>query len=588
MNGGENLPVSNFQRFPRPKDLIPGRRFGTKNCFADPWPQSATCRMFKPSKNCTKRSQAKRSLRDHSLPPGFVDAARLHQAGQLDLAVARYQQVIRTNPHFADAHNNLGVALVLLRRIDEAKACFERAIRLRPDYADAHNNLANLFAGAGRPDDALPHFQRACALNPNLVNAHKGLAASFAARGQTDDAIRYYRIALAGNPDDPEVHNALANIFTFLGRLDEAAVHYAEAIRIRPSWAEAHFNRAAIKTFHPADPDLAALQDLVSRNQLSQADAVFAHFGLAKALEDCGDFDRAFGHMREGNALKRRQIDYDEPRVAAFFERIATVFDKGLINRFAGEGDLSPAPVFVVGMPRSGSTLVEQILSSHPQIHGAGELTELNTAVQTVLTANGGPGEYPECVPGLDGVTLRRIARTYLDRLSAQAGAARRIVDKLPGNLMYLGLIRMILPNAKIIHSVRDPVDTCLSCYSRLFTFGQVFTYDLGEIGRFFCRYTKLMAHWRSVLPADSILEVRYEDLVDDLEGQARRLIEFCGMPWDDRCLTFQKNSRLVRTASAVQVRSPIFRTSIHRWRRFESGLAPLLHELRELLPADA
>lgn len=535
-----------------------------------------------------KKHRPKGSDRAISAPRLFADAAHLHQTGRIEPAVARYLEAIRANPLFADAHNNLGVALIQLRRIDEARTRFERALHLKPDYADAHNNLANLLAEAGRWDDAMPHFERACAINPKLVNARKGLAASCAARGQMDEAVRQYRLALAGKPDDVEMHNSLANIFTYQGRFDEAAVHYGHAIKIRPSWAEAHFNRAAVKTFYPADPDLTAIAQLAEKHDLPPADAVFVHFALAKALEDCGEFERSFIHLRKGNDLKRRQIDYDEPRLDRFFHRISGVFDKRLIDRFDGEGDPSAAPVFVVGMPRSGTTLVEQILSSHPDIHGAGELTDLNTTVQSVLTADGLQGEYPEGVLALGSSTLRRLARVYLDRLSARAGAARRIVDKLPGNLIYIGLIRMMLPNARIIHVARDPVDTCLSCYSRLFTAGQVFTYDLGEIGRFFRRYAKLMAHWRSVLPPDTMLDVRYEDIVDDLAGQARRLIDYCGLPWDDRCLAFHKNNRPVSTASAVQIRRPIFRTSIQRWRRFEFGLAPLLHELREILSPDS
>jgi hypothetical protein len=231
-------------------------------------------------------------------------------------------------------------------------------------------------------------------------------------------------------------------------------------------------------------------------------------------------------------------------------------------------------------MPRSGSSLIEQILASHPQIHGAGELADLAIAVSGELSDGGWSAQYPEGVPALDGVTLRRIGRAYLDRLPAIGNGKVRIVNKSPGNFFYVGLIRLILPNARIIHTVRDPIDTCVSCYSKLFTFGSSFSYDLAELGRYHRRYRELMAHWRAVLPPGAMLDVAYEDVVDDIEGQTRRLLDYCGLPWDDRCVSFHRTSRRVTTASAVQVREPLFRSSLQRWRRYGPALAPLLREL--------
>jgi hypothetical protein len=229
-------------------------------------------------------------------------------------------------------------------------------------------------------------------------------------------------------------------------------------------------------------------------------------------------------------------------------------------------------------MPRSGSTLIEQILASHPRIHGAGELPDLQEAAKKVL--NAAAARFPEYAATLDGATARRIGETYLAGLPPAAAAEIRTVDKLPDNFRRIGMIRLILPNARIIHTVRDPIDTCVSCYAKLFESGQHFTYDLAELGRYYRGYRKLMGHWRSVLPGDAMLDVVYEDLVDNLEGHARRLIEYCGLPWDERCLSFHRTERPVRTASAVQVRQPIFRSSVQRWRKYEAWLGPLLTEL--------
>jgi len=322
------------------------------------------------------------------------------------------------------------------------------------------------------------------------------------------------------------------------------------------------------------------MERLAARGDAEAGNAPIIHFALAKALEESGDYGRAFAHLRKGNEMKRARIQYDEAAALGFFKRISAVFDPGLFNRLQGSGDRSPVPVFVLGMPRSGSTLIEQILASHPQIHGAGELPHPSSAAHAI------PFLFPESVLSLDTEALARIGQSYVSQLPALEHGQLLTVNKLPNNFLYLGLIRLILPNARIIHTVRNPLDTSLSCYSTLFTAGQHFSYEMRELGRYYRGYSELMVHWRSLLPADAMLDVAYEDVVDDLEGQARRLIDYCGLRWDDRCLSFHKTRRPVHTASAVQVRQPLFRTSIDRWRRFESELGPLFEELGDLVPA--
>lgn len=361
--------------------------------------------------------------------------------------------------------------------------------------------------------------------------------------------------------------------------------HYDRAIEIRPDYAEVYLNRSEIKTFHSGDADLRVLESLAGSDSLPANKKMYVNFALAKAFEDSGDYNRAFENLRRGNTLKRGQIDYEETRIIELFRRLAAVFNKGLFERFQGEGDPSSVPVFVLGMPRSGSSLIEQILASHPQVHGAGELGGLDRLAGSASKVGHQQVGYPECVSCLDGETLRQMARSYLGHLPAIGDGKVRITDKAPGNCMHIGLIRLILPNAKIIHTTRHPIDTCVSCYSKLFTAGQHFSYDLAELGRYYRYYNELMTHWQSVLPPDAILDVRYENVVNDLVGQARRLIDFCGLPWDDRCIDFHNSNRPVKTASAVQIRKPLFRSSLQRWRRYEAGLAPLLHELGDLVP---
>jgi tetratricopeptide (TPR) repeat protein len=504
----------------------------------------------------------------------------LSAQGRLAEAIHSYQEAVALNPSLASAHNNLGVALADQGRFAEAIGHYRLALALQPDYANVYNNLGVALLKQGKVVEAVAAYERALIISPNHTNAHANLGAALADQGRLADAALHLEQALALDPAHAAAHNTLGKMLINQGNFNEALEHVGRAIALKPDYAEAHLNRAQVKFFHPGDTELAALEELATSN-LSPQKAVYIHFALAKALEDTQDYARAFEHRRKGNALKRAQINYDEATALRQFQRLSTVFDQGLFDRFRGAGDPSPVPVFIVGMPRSGSTLVEQILASHPQIHGAGELMDFEEVTKSVLQDVKPPLPYPECVAALDATTFHRIGRAYLSRLTAHSVGKVLITDKLPGNFLNIGLIQLALPNARIIHTVRHPVATCLSCYSKLFTSGNHYTYDLAELGRFYRHYQELMTHWRSVLPQQSILDVSYEEVVDDLEGQARRLIEYCDLPWDDRCVSFHTTSRTVRTASAVQVRKPLFRGSLQRWRRYESEIAPLLDELR-------
>lgn len=503
--------------------------------------------------------------------------------GRTTEAIPHFESALELNPDHINAHHGLGAALLAEGRSVEAAAHFERALELNPAHADLHSNLGVALMAQGRAIEAAAHFERALALQPGHADVHCNLGTALAAQGRTAEAAAHLARSLDLDPSQANAHNSLGNICKDDGNFDDAMAHYTRAIAIRPDHGEAHFNRSELKSFHSGDADLAAMEALARRTDLSVNKALHIHFALAKAIEDTGDHARCLQHLHRANALKRGQIAYDEVRALDLVRRIAAVFSRGLLDRFEGQGDPSRAPIFVLGMPRSGSTLIEQILASHPRIQGGGELPHLEAAADAILHSRAG---YPDCVPSLDAATLRQIGQSYLSRLPTLAGGKVRIVDKLPGNFLNIGLIRLFLPNARIIHTMRHPVDTCVSCYSKLFSSGHHYTYDLAELGRFYRGYRELMAHWRSVLPPGAMLDVAYEDVVDDLEGQARRLIDYCGLPWDDRCLSFHETRRPVLTASAIQVRQPIFRSSLERWRKYEAGIAPLLDELGELVPS--
>jgi tetratricopeptide (TPR) repeat protein len=507
----------------------------------------------------------------------------LQTQDKLEEAAACHERALALKPECAEACSNLGIVRQCQGRLDQAVSCYERALALQPDYVDAHNNLGTALLEQDRVEEAVAHYERALVLKPDYPSAHNNLGNALLRQDKMDEAQAHFERAVALKPDYPNACNNLGNVFKELGRFNDAMAQYDRAIAIRPDYAEAHLNRSEIKSFQAGDSDLAALKELAGRDDspcgLSADKAVYIHFALAKALDDVGDYEGAFEHLRAGNALKRARIQYHEKPVLELFRRIATAFHRGLFDGLRGPGHPSPVPVFVLGMPRSGSTLIEQILASHPQIHGAGELTALEKMESSGLL-NTGQQPYPESIAGFDGPALRRLAESYLSRMPQVAPGNARVVDKLLGNFLHVGLIHLMLPNAKIIHIARHPADTCMSCYSKLFTNGLRFSYDLAELGRYYCAYSELMTHWRSVLPPGVMLEVSYEDVVDDLEGQARRLIDHCGLSWDDRCIHFHESSRPVKTASSVQVRQPLFRSSLRRWRKYEAGLGPLLDEL--------
>ncbi len=507
-----------------------------------------------------------------------AEAVRCFQAGMLDEAATRFLGVIALRPGDPTAHNNLGAVMMAKSQTREAAKRFRRALALDPRHVSAHANLAVVLSHEGEFAEARDHFQRALELDPTNADVRIGLGKALGALGETELAAAQFERVLAARPDHAEALLRMGTIRRDQGRFEEAKGYYERVIALAPEHPEAHFSLAMIRKHRPGDAALASLEALAAKDGLPAPQAAFAHFALGKALDECGEYERAFRHFRKGNEFRRRQTNYDEAAQARLYRGIAEVFDAELLERARGEGDPSDAPVFVVGMPRGGSSLIEQILASHPRVHGAGELATLEKVVEEVSGANSSR-PFPQSMGELSGAALRRIGRDYVNGLTAVAGGKIRIVDKQPGNFARIGLIHMALPNARIIHTVRDARDTCVSCYATLFSKVD-FSYDLAELGRYYRMYSDLMAHWRRVLPPDAILDVAYEDVVEDLEGQARRMIEYCGLEWDARCLDFHRTERTVQTASAAQVRQPLFRSSVQRWRRYEASLGPLLQEL--------
>jgi tetratricopeptide (TPR) repeat protein len=516
--------------------------------------------------------------------PGLTDAhinlgGCFHATGRRERAIRSYQRALTINPGLADAHYNLGNLYAELDNLDAAIVHYEHSIALRPAFPEAHNNLANILLKRGRYEEAVAHYKDAIRLKPAYASAQRSLGDALEAQGSIDDAIACYRAALAIEAEDPTILNRLASALLIAGRLDEASRAYETAIDIAPENIGIQHNYAAVKPFADDDRRLAPLEKLHAReDQLSDVERIVLHFTLGKAYADLRDPDRSFRHLDAGNRLKRQHVTYDERGTVLLMQRIAGAFSRDVLSARSDVGHDSEAPVFVIGMPRSGSSLVEQILASHPRVFGAGELNDFEDATSDV--SRRGAGAYPEMLAKMSDDDLRQLGKSYVERLSRVGAAKDRIVDKMLSNFLFVGLIHLALPRARIIHVKRNAVDTCVSCYSLLFAEEQQFAYDLGELGRYYRAYEALMGHWRSVLPPDRMLEVRYEDLVGDLEGQARRLVAHCGLEWDHRCLAFHETKRPVHTASLVQVRKSIYASSVGRSRLYGSRLKPLMDAL--------
>ena len=494
---------------------------------------------------------------------------------------AGVHRALAFRPDFAEALYNRGNTLHELKRFQEALTSYDRALTLRPDYAEALYKRGNTLKELKRFEEALASYDRALMLRPNFAEALSNRGNTLKELKRFEEALASYDRALTLRPDYAQAHNSLGVVLLQLGHLSQARAALEQAVELAPCKAKYRRDLGEITRFVAGDGHLAALEKLAADSvTLSVGDRIELHFALGKANEDVGRHAEAFRQWLDGNALKRQQIAYDEAATLGELDRVQSVFTCELIRTWQDVGDPSPVPVFIVGMARSGSTLVEQILASHPQVFGGGELTHFDGAVKRIRTKFDDAAIYPELVSGMTDEDFRDLGVRYLAEIKRLASDSIRITDKAPGNFMFAGLIHLALPNARIIHTIRNPVDTCLSCFSKLFNEGQNHTYDLAELGRYYRHYQELMAHWHRVLPPGRILDVRYEDVVADLEGQARRIIAHCGLNWDPRCLAFHQTERPVLTASAAQVRRPIYNNAIGRWRVHEEALGLLLAEL--------
>jgi tetratricopeptide (TPR) repeat protein len=512
----------------------------------------------------------------------------LFKSGQFSQAAAAYQRALELQPDRAGTHYNLANALLNSGRADEAIAAYRRAVQLRADFPRAWNNMGNALYRLGHLDEAIDAYRKALELEPDEAAACNNLANALRDSGRTAEALSLYdrAVGLRQNGFERSLTNK-AMLLIEMGELDGARHAVREALGINPNLVAAWHLRVMLKTLTPTDPDLESLERLLERADtlsMTGEDRMRLRFALGKAWLDAGEADRAFTHLEQANCLKRATFEYDSAAALARIDALRETFTPELLQRFSGTGAGHPTevPVFVIGMPRSGTTLIEQILASHPLMQGAGELTLLRTLVPEVSPAQPYPCPpvYPPLLAEMTPAQLTCLGRKYESRLCELHPGKARVIDKMPANFLYAGFIHLILPDARIIHCRRDPLDTCLSCYTRVFNGDMVFAYDQAELGSYYRHYEALADHWRRVLPSERYTEVRYENVVENFESESRRLVEFCGVPWSEDCLGFHQSDRQIRTASAIAVRKPVYRSSVGRARAHARHLRPLIDAL--------
>lgn len=469
-------------------------------------------------------------------------------------------------------------------RLYEAEQAYLAVLAVSSTHHPSLLNLAQIALDVARYPLALSYARKAVELNHADAKGHLILGIVLRELGLTDLAESELVIAQQLNPDDSLIPNNLGLLYMQQGRTQEANDALYKAISIDPERAFAYYHLASNKKITPDDPDVSLIESLRDfEDGLEGGEKVVCHFALGKVYHDCGRFDEAFREYRQANAYQREMIEYDALEQQELTGNIISTCDKGLAARLADVGCDSKAPVFIVGMPRSGTTLVESLLCRHPEISSIGETPYIGNLVNAICQRTDGSTAYPGSLALLTPALCKQMGEEYV-ALSRQFGVqSERIIDKMPDNFLRLGFILSVLPNAKIIHCVRDPMDVCLSIYQQYFSQGMRFSYDLEEIGTYFLQYKRVMAHWHSLFP-NKIYDVAYQDVVNDPEGNLRNLVDFCGLSFDENDLLQQGEGRTIRTASVWQARQPVYKTSVQRWRHYEKQLGPLLETLSPIL----
>jgi tetratricopeptide (TPR) repeat protein len=529
-----------------------------------------------------------RPFQDSVDNPRLREAAIAMNRNDIPQAERLLKAYLHDAPTDVPAIRMLAEIAMRIGRDEDAKRLLERALELAPGFSAARYQLAVLLHRRNEPAPALAQIERLLAADPKNPG-YRNLAAVILSRvGEYDRSIRLYAGLVKEYPANAKVWLSYGHVLKTEGRQDESVAAYRHAIQHDPGFGEAWWSLANLKTFRFSEIDLASMRAGVGDPAVSEENRVHLHFALGKAFEDAGDYAASFEHYEKGNALNRAFSPYDPEKNTARLRRLAAVFTPELFAARAGGGCPDPSPIFIIGMPRSGSTLLEQILSSHSAVEGTTELPELITLARELrdLAEGDAAGSYADVLAAMSPESLRDLGERYLARTLVHRKTNRtRFIDKMPNNFLHVAIIQLALPNATIIDARRHPMACCFSNFKQHYARGQRFSYSLADVGRYYRDYVALMAHFDAALPG-RIHRVYYERMVEETESEVRRLLDYCGLDFEPECLRFFENERPVRTASSEQVRQPIYRDGVDQWRHFEPWLAPLQEALGPVIAA--
>lgn len=509
--------------------------------------------------------------------PRLIEAALALNENDIPRAELLLRTHLKEDPFDVAAIRMFAELAGRIGRYRDSENLLRRALELSPGFTAARANLALVLYRQGRPEEAIAELDRVTEEEPGNAGHANLQAAAMGRIGEFDEAITLYEKVLQKAPKQARIWMSFGHTLKTVGRLDEGIAAYRKAIVLEPTLGEAWWSLANLKTVRFNADDMAAMETALSRSTIAIEDRFHLDFALGKAHEDRGEPDAAFAHYATGNALRKTQLDYDPEETSRYVDRLIEICTQDFFASREGQGCDAIDPIFVVGMPRAGSTLIEQILSSHSQIEGTSELPDM-----PMLSRQ--DRRYPLGLPDLEPEQLRQLGEDYLKRTRIHRKTERPLfIDKLPNNWMHVAFIRLILPGAKIIDARRHPLGCCFSNFKQHFAKGQAFSYDLDHLGRYYSDYVRLMAHIDAVQPG-KIHRVSYERMVDDTEAEVRALLDYCGVAFEDACLAFHKTERAVRTPSSEQVRQPIFREGTEAWKQFDGHLGPLRAALGEVL----
>ena len=527
-----------------------------------------------------------RYIRAATRDPQLMEAAAALVENELPAADARLRAHLQAHPTDVAALRMRAEVAARLRRYPDAQQLLERCLELAPSFDAARHNYAMVLNRQGQPAAALAQVERLLAKEPRNPGYRNLKAAILANLGDYAPSIEVYEAVLKEYPRQPKIWMSYGHSLRTSGRTDEGIAAYRHAIAMQPTLGEAYWSLANLKTFRFSEAELRALREALARPDLADDDRLHFEFALGKALEDQALYQESFEHYARGNELRRKSHPYSADDNSAYVRASRGLFTREFFAERDGAGFPAADPIFIVGLPRAGSTLVEQVLASHSLVEGTMELPQVPLLARDLHGRDGRHEDFPQAVAALTHAQLRALGERYLDATrDMRKSDAPFFIDKMPNNCLYVGLIHLILPRARIIDARRHPLGCCFSCFKQHFARGQHFTYGLGDLGRYYHDYVELMAHFDTVLPG-RVHRVFYEDMIENTEAEIRRLLEYCGLPFEEACLRFYETERAVRTASSEQVRRPIFREGIDHWRHYEPWLDPLKAALGSALSA--